>query len=336
MVALVALIVWRVPIYLVIPLWFIFACFDGTFLSAALTKVPEGAWFTLALSVLLSCIFLFWRFGKEQQWRAEAIDRIPPSHMIHTLGPEDDHASPFSRKLKLSPAFGGKEISRIEGMGIFFDKSGLPSTTPFAFIHFVQKFHAASDVIIFFHLRALSVPTVAPDERVTVSKCYIGGSDGNSKFPMPDTYRVMVRHGYNDEIVTKDLGGLLCEEIRNFLIHDGVEDKSVTGEDNVQKKETTYEEKQLRHSGSSGRPSFENEGLAAKLAQLEKAYKSQVVYVVGKEQMRTAKAGFSPRKILRKGLLELFLWVRENTRTKVRALNVPADKIVEVGFVKEI
>jgi KUP system potassium uptake protein len=80
MTTLVALIVWRVPPYLVILPWLFFASIDGLYLSSALTKVPDGAWFTLTVAGILATIFLLWRFGKENQWRAEAEDRFAPSH----------------------------------------------------------------------------------------------------------------------------------------------------------------------------------------------------------------------------------------------------------------
>ncbi|OQU95693.1 hypothetical protein CLAIMM_01872 [Cladophialophora immunda] len=344
MVAIVALIVWRVPAYLVLPVWLIFALFDGTFLSSAVTKVPEGAWFTLALAMVLTSTFLLWRYGKEQQWRAEASDRFPPSHLIQaTATPVADSTNIYTRKLKLSPAFGGKEIRRIEGMGIFFDKSGLPSSTPTVFIHFLQKFHAANDVIVFFHLRPLQIPTVPPDERYAVSRCYIGDDDGNSKRVMPDTYRIMIRHGYNDEVVTNDLGGLLYEQIRNFLVRECFGIISSADADLIngvaKERDLVYSSTEVTIPSSapeSGRPSSENLELAHRLAGLQRAYESQVVYVVGKEQMRVRKGKPTPGYILRRGLLEIFLWLRENTRTKVQALNVPVEKVVEVGFVKEV
>lgn len=48
MVTLVAILVWRIKPYFV----FIIACLDGKFLSSALTKVPDGAWFTMLLASL--------------------------------------------------------------------------------------------------------------------------------------------------------------------------------------------------------------------------------------------------------------------------------------------
>jgi KUP system potassium uptake protein len=325
MVAVVALIVWRVPAIIVVPVWLIFALWDGMFLSAALTKVPQGAWFTLALAVVLACIFVLWRFGKEQQWRSEASDRFPPSHMLRAV----DSTSEFSRKLKLTPAFGGQEITRINGFGIFFDKAGAPSSTPTVFTHFLQRFHAAPDVIVFFHLRPLHVPTVPPEERYSVTRCYVG-EEGDSKRPMPNSFRIIIRHGYNDEVITQNLGLLLYEQVRDFVIRDGVHDKPfhASGRADIAKKEVVFGEQVL----NSARPSTQHSEIAEQLAELQLAYDSQVVYVVGKEQLRV-----KPKtNIIRRALLEMFLWIRENTRSKVQALNVSVDKLVEVGFVKEV
>lgn len=75
------------------------------------------------------------------------------------------------------------------------------------------------------------------------------------------------------------------------------------------------------------------QAVSRRLAALDKAFATQVVYVVGKEQLRllTYKNGNMKRI-----LLSVFLWLRENTRTKVSKMNIPVDKLVEVGFVREI
>lgn len=128
MVTLAAVIVWKIPPYLVILPWLAIACMDGTFLSAALQKVPSGAWFTLALAALLASIFILWRYGKEQQWKAEAEDRQSTSHFVK---PDDDGG------YKLSQKFGGEKLSIIKGFGIFFDKGG--ESAPIVFSQFIRK-----------------------------------------------------------------------------------------------------------------------------------------------------------------------------------------------------
>jgi KUP system potassium uptake protein len=58
--------VWRLSPFIVFLPWLTIALMDGTFLSSSLTKVPDGAWFTLTLAIVLGAIFMLWRFGKEQ------------------------------------------------------------------------------------------------------------------------------------------------------------------------------------------------------------------------------------------------------------------------------
>ena len=107
MVSIVALLIWRINPFIVLFVFLVFAALDGAYMSAALTKVPEGAWFTLVLAIVLASIFILWRFGKEQQWEAEAEDRFQPSNLI--CKDEDG-------KLHLTAAFGGSPITTIKGM----------------------------------------------------------------------------------------------------------------------------------------------------------------------------------------------------------------------------
>lgn len=295
MVAIVALVVWRLPIYIVLPVFIVFGLWDGMFLSSALSKVPHGAWVTLMLAVALTLMFVLWRYGKEQQWGAEDSDNVPLTRTTMMK----------QGQLALQPDFGSSSIVSISGLGIFFDKAGLSSTTPPVYLHFLQKFGAAPDVSVFFHLRALSVPTVPPNERYTISRCYTFESEDGSKKPIPNTFRLIVRHGYTDEVITPDLGVLVLDLIREFLDHES--------------------------RGSPVLPSTENVS-SVETDALHRAFKSQVIYIVGKEHLRVA-----PRTSFVKRLfLMLFLWVREATSNKVQHLNVQADRVVEVGFVKDI
>lgn len=289
MVTVVALIVWKLPVYLVLPVFLIFALWDGMFLSAALSKVPHGAWFTLMIAVVLTCIFVLWRYGKEEQWKAEESDNTPLSRTIVLS----------ESQIVLRNGSQNSTITPISGLGIFFDKSGSATNTPTVFLHFIQKFSATPEVSVFFHLRPLSVPTVAPEERYSVSRCYTYG-DGPNKQAIPNCYRLIVRHGYTDEIVTPDLGILVLDLIRSYL---NSQNNSKIPEDH-----------------------------ADRLDALHGAWKSQVIYIVGKEQLKIPKK----TNIIRRFFLWAFLWMRDVSRTKIQHLNVETDRVVEVGFVKEM
>lgn len=71
---------------------------------------------------------------------------------------------------------------------------------------------------------------------------------------------------------------------------------------------------------------------AAEVARLDRAYAAKIMYIVGKEQMRVS----SQSSYWRRGVLSVFLWIRDNTRAKIANLRLAMDRVVEVGFVKEI
>lgn len=101
-----ALIIWRLNPFLVFFGWLVFAALDGAYMSSALVKVPTGAWFTLVLAGIISCIFILWRFGKEQQWLAEAEDRFQPSHLV---------MKGENGQLQLTSKFGGGSLTGLRG-----------------------------------------------------------------------------------------------------------------------------------------------------------------------------------------------------------------------------
>lgn len=341
MVALVALIVWRLHFLIVIAGFLVFGTLDGLYLSSALTKVPNGAWFTLCLAVLLSSIFVLWRYGKENQWHAEGEDRIPPSHLLTELpkGADKDGDAPV---LRLSSSMGGAPVSRLRGVGVFFDKTGSPNGTPSVFIHFLQKFQAAPAVVVFFHIRPLSIPTVAPEERFSVARCFARTS---SKSTLQDFYRVTIRHGYGDEVLTSDLGLLVYENIRNFIIHERgmssaptpLPESNSTSEDSTSSSDTRSKTP-LNNISAEFANNSKQQHVRQALASLQAAYEDQVVYIVGKEQMRIKEVqGWGNLKgACRKIALAAFLWLRSNTGSKVANMNLDVEKLVEVGFVKVI
>lgn len=203
-------------------------------------------------------------------------------------------------------------------------------TTPTVFIHFVQKFQASPEVIVFFHLRPLSIPTVPVEERYTVTRCF-SGSSGEERRPIPNYFRLVIRHGYTDEVITRDLGILVVEQIRNFLVTEAAGSAPVsTMTNNASESATLTTESGLETA--KGQPALSTEVLLARLGALQRAYDDQVVYIVGKEQMRIK----DETNFMRRVLLSAFLWLRENTRSKVQSLNVEVERLVEVGFVKEV
>ncbi|KAF2682249.1 potassium transporter [Lentithecium fluviatile CBS 122367] len=331
MVTLVAILVWRIKPYFVLLPWATIACLDGAFLSSALVKVPDGAWFTILLATLLASIFILWRFGKEQQWFAEAEDRFPTTHFVKT---NDDG------RLQLTEMYGGKNVSSIEGFGIFFDKAG--ETTPIVFSQFIRKLTTAPEVIVFFHLRPLEIPSVAYEDRYHVSRLAI-----------PNCYRLVVRHGYMDEVITPDLASLIYEKVRNHIVARALDREGerqpapmATGTDlgnttdltkinaklDVSEKTESLPSSSDPSARQAPTPTLSASSTTARLTSIERAFNHEVLYIMGKEQMKV-RTGTS---FVRKVLLQAFLFIRDNTRTKIASLDVDRDRVIEVGFVKDV
>lgn len=340
MVSLVALIIWRIPWYLVFFGFLVFGLLDCLYLSSALIKVPNGAWFTLVLSVILSSIFILWRFGKERQWQAEASDRISPSKLFY-VRPASENVP--TETLHLTHEFGAAPVSRIRGIGIFFDKSGNPNTCPTAYIHFLQKFQASPEVVVFFHMSALSVPTVALEDRFVVSRSFgsVRGDSDHAPPPLRDYFRVILRHGYTDEVVTRDIGAVIFEQLRGFVIRECGGPSVLSTELNItpvpSSTNNEIESAETSYSKKTPTPSSEDQQNLTHhlLASLDAAYGEQVIYIVGKEQMRI-RPDRSIKGIVRNILMGTFLWMRANTGSKVSGLNIDVEKLVEIGFVKVV
>lgn len=127
-----------------------------------------------------------------------------------------------------------------------------------------------------------------------------------------NVFRIIVRHGYNDHIFTENFGIVLYDQLKAFL------DAEIERSDCESPENTD-------HVRMKARALRERDSLDA-------AYEKQVVYILGKEQLRLTEKTMLPRRMA----LSTFIWMRENTRTKQQEFNVPIDQLVEVGYIKEI
>jgi len=75
-------------------------------MTSALNKVPDGAWFTVSLAIIIATVFSTWRFGKEHQWRSERKGRLPRlSRLVKTT----------ESGVVLTEEFGGGEVTAMKG-----------------------------------------------------------------------------------------------------------------------------------------------------------------------------------------------------------------------------
>jgi KUP system potassium uptake protein len=244
---------------------------------------------------VLTSIFILWRYGKEEQWKAEASGNLPLSQVVRFRSDSETKESP---QLQLIQGLGQAPICQTNGLGIFFDKSGSQAIAPHVLVQYLQKFRATPEFMVLFHLHPLPVPTVEAEHRYTVSRCFAGRADGKGRSPIPNCVRLAVRYGYTDEVITPNLGKLVTDTVRTFLL----------GEDQAK------------------------DEIRLSLSALDHAYNDQVLYIVGKNQLRIKK----DTNFIRWAALSAFVWIRSITSAKVQRLNVEVDRLVEVGFIREI
>ncbi|KAI1869290.1 uncharacterized protein JN550_005920 [Neoarthrinium moseri] len=299
MVSFVAIIVWKLPSPVVLFFFLVFGALDGAYISSVLLKVPDGAWFSLVLAVILGSVFVLWRWGKERQWAAEGMENVTASRLFRVSSPPSSVSEALTTSL--SADFGGGNVTTAPGLGIFFDKIGAGfDVVPKVFTQFVRKFHSRPEVVVFFHLRTLPIPTVPMGERFILTRVH------QLKF----CYHITLRHGYTDEVLTSDLRQVIVEQLNDFVARTGKQ---------------------------AGTPPDQSNSIQQELRQLSSAGQSELIYVLGKQMMRPGQSQSNlVRRTCRKIFLEIFLWLRENTRSKLADLKIDPDNLVEVGWVKHI
>jgi KUP system potassium uptake protein len=335
LVSLVAVIVWRIKWYFVLPVWLTYATFEGLYLSSALTKVPDGAWFTLTVAVCLAIIFTTWRLGKEKQWVGERKGRMRLNRLI-SKGPNDS--------LTLSPGLGGGEIVATKGIGIFFDKAGGHDFVPIVYEEFLRKFESQPALQVFLHLRATTVPFVPDEERYAVTRT-----------GLPNCYRMIIRYGYSEQAVSPQLGRVVYDELKKYILALGKKPMPNSGttpalssEPSQAATEKTVVPSEDDDEGASSAIDANGDAqdaqatedqdiidrsIASRLAALDAAYRSQTIYVFGKEELVLPEKRYN---LVKRFFLGAFLWMRDSTGEKVTSLRIPMNKVVEIGFVKEI
>ena len=137
---------------------------------------------------------------------------------------------------------------------------------PAVYEEFLRKFEALPDIQIFLHLRNLSRPHIPDEERFSITRT-----------SLPNCYRVLVRLGYNDTIITEGLGEVVYTEVRKHILTTPVRARaSALDADAGGKKgaEGIDAEPMLKVASGS-----RDDRTATRLAALDAAYEAQTVYV---------------------------------------------------------
>lgn len=186
LLTLVMITIWRTPPVLVALYFVVFFVMEGVYVSAVLTKIPEGGWIPFAISFILAFIMFGWFYGRQRKIEYELTHKID----LDRLG-----------VLLSDPG-----VQRVPGLCFFYTniQDGL---TPILG-HYIKTMRSLHQVTIFTTLRYLLVPKVTPHERVVVKKLGLKG-----------VYGCVIQYGYADSLCLEgdDLVTQVTESLRAHI-----------------------------------------------------------------------------------------------------------------------
>lgn len=81
---LVMIVDWKVSAFIVVGYYALYGIIEGAFLSANLIKVPDGGWFTLAVTLGVALIKFVWLSGQlAKRGAMERLDSV--KRVIHSF-----------------------------------------------------------------------------------------------------------------------------------------------------------------------------------------------------------------------------------------------------------
>ncbi|GAB4815865.1 hypothetical protein N2152v2_002911 [Parachlorella kessleri] len=225
LISLVMIICWEVHLLLVATFWLVFTFIEAAFWSSNIVKVPEGAWFTLALSLILTALCSTWVWGQSLKLGYVQANAVPlrsllqaspargRQHAKETLTDDEDYEGDAPQALaprsKGQPGLrlgqGGPLVARLPGVGIYYTEL-LQDVNPFL-VHFLTRMPSLHEVVVLLTVRSVPIPHVVPDQQLLIRKLHL-----------PGFFRVVVRYGYMDK-PTHDVGFVdtIIDEISEYL-----------------------------------------------------------------------------------------------------------------------
>ncbi|XP_078444681.1 putative potassium transporter 17 [Wolffia australiana] len=185
LLTLVMVIVWRTPLPLAALYLGAFSALEGAYVSAVLTKIPEGGWLPFTISIILAFVMFGWYTGRKKKMQYETRNKITAEDLALLLS--EPHRQ------------------RVPGVCFFYSniQDGL---TP-VLGHYIKNARSLHEVTVFTTLRYSLVAKVAERERVAVRPL---GPRG--------TFSCAVQFGYADQgLEGGELVARVMDELTNGL-----------------------------------------------------------------------------------------------------------------------
>ncbi|KAL6003525.1 Potassium transporter 4 [Asimina triloba] len=341
---LIIIFVWQKSILLAVAFLIIFASIECVYLSAAVTKVPQGGWVPLVLSCIFMLVMYIWHYGTCKKYAFDLNNKVSLRYLL-SLGPS-------------------LQIVRVPGMGIIYTE--LVTGVPPIFSHFITNLPAFHRVLVFVCVKSVPVPHVSVEERFLIGRAC----------PRPYCmYRCIVRYGYMD--IQKDDGNFenqLIQSIAEFIQMEADNASQFTSSesspvdarmavisaraDKLTSNLIVSEEEDLSPTTTTRSPTLQRispvyeDGIAPRrrrqvrfqlppnslmdaavreeLTDLITAKEAGVAYIMGHSYVKARRSS----SFLKKLAIDIgYSFLRKNCRGPAVALNIPHISLIEVGMI---
>lgn len=143
--AVVAYTRWRWPLWRVLPLTGVFLAIDLAYFVACSAKIVDGGWFPLLLGALIYTVMTTWNTGR----------RYLGARMADAMFPLDAFLEDLAQR----------QPYRVHGTAVFMTAN--PNGVPPVLLHHFKHNQCLHEQVVLLRVRALHVPAVEPDERVS-------------------------------------------------------------------------------------------------------------------------------------------------------------------------
>ena len=196
------------PIILAVVFFAFFGFIDCLLWGSTWHKVPEGAWFSLGVGLLLAIFMCLWTWLSSLVEAYDRDNRLVLNQLL-TEVPEGDTAavkSEFQQPLILHGLDNmDKHLARSDNFAVFWKPSS-GNGVPHSFSQFLTKYPSCPSVVIFLSVKILAVPSIPVDDSVVVRRVRM----------YPGFYTATLRQGYKDHLHLSELNMQLFNHIRSL------------------------------------------------------------------------------------------------------------------------
>ncbi|XP_022150925.1 potassium transporter 1 isoform X2 [Momordica charantia] len=317
LMSLVIILVWKQRLINAIAFFMFFGSIELLYISASISKVHEGGWIPIVLSMIFMCSMYAWNYGtmKKQEY-------------------DDENKVSMNQILSSGPSLG---IVRVPGIGLIY--TNLVTGVPAVFGHFVTTLPAFHQVLVFVCIKYVQVPHINEEDRLVITR--VGPKEC-------DMFRCIVRYGYKDLLQENyDFENRLVFALVHYVETEGHFWKPMTrvprGCENSEEEPCEYEPLEQAFTSSNmlqssckyqvtdtavddREKSIRNE----EVMQILRAKESGITYIFGHCSVKAKKSS----SIFKKLAIDIvYAFLNQNCRAPEVILNVPHTSLFEVGMV---